>query len=181
MGITGASGVIYGIRLLQVLGDSNMETHLVLSDAAKQNILLETNFTVEDVEGFAFKAHNINNLAASISSGSFKTCGMVIAPCSIRTLSGVAHSYNENLIIRAADATLKEKRSLILVVRETPLHEGHLSLMLKAAQLGALILPPVLTFYHKPRKIEDLINHTIGKILDLLEIEHSLFKRWKGN
>ena len=180
VGITGASGVIYGIRLLEVLKELDMETHLVLTDGAKKNILLETTHTVEDVKGLAYKVHNIKNLAAPISSGSFKTEGMVIAPCTIKTLSGVAHSYAENLLIRAADVTLKERRRLILVVRETPLHRGHLELMNQVAALGGVILPPVPAFYHSPRRIEDLINHTIGKILDLVEIDHSLYKRWEG-
>jgi len=174
VGITGASGVIYGIRLLEVLKELDMETHLVLTEEAKKNILLETTHTVEDVKGLAYKVHNIKNLAAPISSGSFKTEGMVIAPCTIKTLSGVAHSYAENLLIRAADVTLKERRRLILVVRETPLHKGHLELMNQVADLGGVILPPVPAFYHSPRRIEDLIDHTIGKILDTMEIDHSL-------
>jgi 4-hydroxy-3-polyprenylbenzoate decarboxylase len=180
VGITGASGVIYGIRLLEVLKELDMETHLVLTEEATKNILLETTHTVEDVKGLAYKVHNIKNLAAPISSGSFKTEGMVIAPCTIKTLSGVAHSYAENLLIRAADVTLKERRRLILVVRETPLHKGHLELMNQVADLGGVILPPVPAFYHSPRRIEDLIDHTIGKILDLMEIDHSLYKRWEG-
>jgi 4-hydroxy-3-polyprenylbenzoate decarboxylase len=180
VGITGASGVIYGIRLLEVLKELDMETHLVLTEEAQMNILLETTHTVEDVKGLAYKVHNIKNLAAPISSGSFKTEGMVIAPCTIKTLSGVAHSYAENLLIRAADVTLKERRRLILVVRETPLHKGHLELMNQVSDLGGVILPPVPAFYHSPRRIEDLIDHTIGKILDLMEIDHSLYKRWEG-
>ncbi len=180
VGITGASGVIYGIRLLEVLKDLKVETHLILTDPAKQTILLETTFTVEDVEGLAYKVHNIKDLAAPISSGSFKTNGMVIAPCTIKTLSGVAHSYSENLLIRAADVTLKERRWLILVVRETPLHKGHFELMNRVADRGGIILPPVPAFYHSPRRIEDLIDHTIGKILDLMKIDHSLYKRWEG-
>ena len=180
VGITGASGVIYGIRFLEVLRELNIETHLILTGVAKKNILIETKFTVEKVEELAYKVHGIEDLAAPISSGSFKTDGMVIAPCTIKTLSGVAHSYNENLLIRAADVTLKEGRRLIVVVRETPLHMGHLELMYKVAQLGGVILPPIPAFYHFPRRIEDLIDHTIGKILDLMEIDHSLYKRWEG-
>jgi len=181
VGITGASGVIYGIRLLEVLKDLNIETHLVLTEAARNNILIETTFTVQDVEGLAYKVYSINDLTAPISSGSFKTDGMVIAPCTIKTLSGVAHSYTENLLIRAADVTLKERRRLIVVVRETPLHKGHLESMSKVAELGAVILPPIPAFYHSPRSIQDLIDHTIGKILDLMEINHSLYKRWSGS
>jgi 4-hydroxy-3-polyprenylbenzoate decarboxylase len=180
VGITGASGVIYGIRFLEVLRELNIETHLILTGVAKKNILIETKFTVEKVEELAYKVHGIEDLAAPISSGSFKTDGMVIAPCTIKTLSGVAHSYDENLLIRAADVTLKEGRRLIVVVRETPLHMGHLELMYKVAQLGGVILPPIPAFYHSPRRIEDLIDHTIGKILDLMEIDHSLYKRWEG-
>jgi flavin prenyltransferase len=180
VGITGASGVIYGIRLLEVLKDLGMETHLVLTEAAKKNILLETTFTPEDIEGLAAHVHSIDYLAAPISSGSFKVDGMVIVPCTIKTLSGVAHSYNEDLLIRAADVTLKERRRLILVVRETPFHKGHLELMLKLAELGGIILPPIPAFYHFPRRIEDLIDHTIGRVLDSMGIEHSLYKKWEG-
>ena len=180
VGITGATGVIYGVRLLEVLKDLNIEAHLILSDAGKKNILIETEFSIPYVESLAYKIYDVNNLAAAVSSGSFKTSGMVIAPCTIKTLSGVANSYNDNLMVRAADVMLKEKRRLILVVRETPFHKGHLDLMSKVADLGGIILPPVPAFYILPRKIEDLIDHTVGKILDLMDIEHSLFRRWEG-
>jgi len=180
VGISGASGVIYGIRLLEVLKELDWETHLVISEAAKQNILIETSLTVKDVEDLADKVYDPKNQAASISSGSFKTSGMVIVPCAIKTLSGVAHSFNENLLIRAADVTLKERRRLILVVRETPLHKGHLALMRKVVDLGGIILPPVPAFYIVPKTIEDLIDHTIGKILDIMEIDHTLYQRWEG-
>jgi len=180
IGITGASGVIYGIRLLEVLKEKELETHLILTEAAKENILLETSFTVQQVEALAYKVHPINNLAATISSGSFVTEGMVIVPCSIKTLSGVANSYNDNLLVRSADVTLKERRKLILVVRETPLHKGHLNLMYKVADFGGMILPPIPAFYNSPRHIDDLINHTIGKILDQIGIDHSLYTRWNG-
>jgi len=180
VGITGASGVIYGIRLLEALKDLGIETHLVLTEAAKKNILLETTFTPEDVEGLASHVYNVDDLAAPISSGSFKTDGMVITPCTIKTLSGVAHSYNENLLIRAADVTVKERRRLILIVRETPLHKGHIELMLKVTELGGIILPPIPAVYHSPRMIEDLIDHTIGKVLDIMGVEHSLYKKWEG-
>lgn len=180
VGITGATGVIYGIRLLEVLMELNTETHLVLSEAAKRNILLETNYTVEDIEKMAFMIHDARNMAASISSGSFKTDGMVVVPCTVKTLSGIAHSYNDNLIVRAADVVLKERRRLVLVVRETPLHKGHLELMSKVADIGGIILPPIPAFYFGPQQIEDLIDHTVGKVLDLLDIDHSLFKRWEG-
>lgn len=180
VGITGATGVIYGIRLLEVLNAMEIEGHLVLSEAAKKNITIETDYSTEYVEKLAYKVHDIRNMAASISSGSFKTDGMVIAPCTIKTLSGVANSFNDNLIIRAADVVLKEKRRLILVVRETPLHKGHLALMSKVADLGGIILPPIPAFYHSPRRIEDIIDHSVGKILDLMDIEHSLYERWGG-
>lgn len=180
VGISGASGVIYGIRLLKVLKETELETHLVISEAAKQNILLETSLTVKEVEDLADKVYDPKNQAAAISSGSFKTSGMVIVPCAIKTLSGVANSFNENLLIRAADVTLKERRRLILVVRETPLHKGHLALMQKVTDLGGIILPPVPAFYTSPKSIDDLIDHTIGKILDVMEIDHTLYKRWEG-
>lgn len=180
VGITGASAVIYGIRLCEVLMDLNVETHLILSEAAKRNVLLETDYSVQDIEKLVSVVHEPANMAASISSGSFKTDGMVVVPCTIKTLSGIAHSYNENLIVRAADVALKERRRLIVVVRETPLHKGHLELMSKIADLGGIILPPVPAFYFLPKQIEDLIDHTVGKVLDLLEIEHTLFKRWEG-
>lgn len=180
IGITGATGVIYGIRLLEVLKELGIEAHVMLSEAARKNILIETSYTMEAVEALAYKIHNIRNMAASISSGSFKTDGMVIVPCTIKTLSGVAHSYNDNLIVRAADVVLKERRRLILVVRETPLHKGHLELMSRVADLGGIILPPIPAFYHAPKTIDDLINHTVGKILDLMDIDHSLYRRWEG-
>jgi 4-hydroxy-3-polyprenylbenzoate decarboxylase len=180
VGITGATGVIYGIRLLEVLHELDVETHLVLSESAKKNILLETTHTVGYVEQLAYENHNVKNIGASIASGSFKTDGMAIVPCTIKTLSGIANSFNDNLMIRAADVVLKERRKLVLVVRETPLHKGHLRLMTEAAELGATILPPVPAFYHSPRTIQDLIDHIVGKILDSFDIEHSLFRRWDG-
>lgn len=178
--ITGATGVIYGVRLLAVLRDLDIESHVVLSEAARQNITIETDIAIKDVENMASTVHDPKNMAASISSGSFKTDGMVIVPCTIKTLSGIANSYNDNLITRAADVMLKERRRLILVVRETPLHKGHLELMSRVADLGGIILPPVPAFYHYPKKIEDLIDHIVGKILDLMDIDHNLFQRWEG-
>ncbi len=180
VGITGATGVVYGVRLLEVLRDLKVESHLILSAAGKENIRIETKYTVEYVEKLASEVHDVSNMAASISSGSFRTDGMVIAPCTIKTLSGVAHSYNDNLVVRAADVVLKEKRRLILVVRETPLHKGHLDLMSRVADLGGIILPPIPAFYHAPKRIEDIVDHTIGKVLDLMDIKHSLYTRWKG-
>ncbi|OPY69422.1 MAG: 3-octaprenyl-4-hydroxybenzoate carboxy-lyase partner protein [Syntrophorhabdus sp. PtaU1.Bin002] len=178
VGISGATGVMYGIRLLEVLKEAAVETHLVLTESAKKNILIETDESVEYVERLAHTNHDVNNLAASIASGSFRTDGMVVVPCTIKTLSGIANSYNDNLLVRAADVMLKEKRRLILVVRETPFHKGHLRLMHDVADLGAVILPPVPAFYHAPRTIQDLIDHITGKILDLMDIEHNLFQRW---
>jgi len=180
VGITGASGVIYGIRLLKTLKNLAIETHLVLSDSAKDNIAIETGYTGEDVEQLANVVHDINDMAAPISSGSFQTSGMIIIPCTIKTLSGVANSYNDNLIVRAADVVLKERRRLVLVVRETPLHQGHLELMLKVTQIGGIIMPPVPAFYHKPETIDDIINQTIGKVLDIFSIDGKLFNRWGG-
>ena len=180
VGISGASGPQYGIRLLEVLKDfKNVETHLVISEAAKLNIQLETDRTIEQVEALAHFTHSNSDLAASIASGSFRTEGMVIAPCSVKTLSGLANSFNLNLLLRAGDVILKEKKKLILVFRETPLHLGHLRLLTQLAEVGAIIMPPVPAFYHNPKTILDLIDHTIGKILDQFGLEHQLFKRWK--
>ena len=180
VGITGASGVIYGIRLLEVLRDLKVEAHLILTEAAQQNIQIETPFTVEDVEGLAHEVHDVRDLAAPVSSGSFVTSGMVVAPCSIKTLSAIANSYNENLLVRVADVTLKEGRRLVLLVRETPLHLGHLELMVKAARMGAVIMPPVPAFYHSPKSLGDIVDHTVGKVLDLFGLDAKLFRRWEG-
>lgn len=178
IGITGASGAIYGVRTLSLLRERDFETHLVLSGTGKKVIELETDYTVRDVEGMANFTYDDNDLGAPIASGSFLTGGMIIVPCTVKTLSGVANSYANNLIERAADVTLKEKRKLVLVVRETPLHKGHFRLMSLATDVGAHILPPMPAFYHRPIKIEDIIDQTVGKIFDYLGIEHDLFKRW---
>ena len=178
IGISGASGVTYGVRLLSVLKENDYKTHLIISEAGKLNIKIETNHTPDEVQAMADYVYDHKNVAASLASGSFLTEGMVVVPCTIKTLSGIANSYNENLLVRAADVTLKEKRKLVLVVRETPLHKGHLRLMTMAADMGALILPPVPSFYHIPKTIEDIIDQTIGKILDYMGIEHNLFSRW---
>ena len=180
IGIAGASGVIYGVRMLQLLEDTDYETHLIISEAAKLNIEIETRYKAKEVAAMADYTYDHKNLAASLASGSFLTEGMVVVPCTIKTLSGIANSYTENLLVRAADVTLKEKRKLVLVVRETPLHKGHLRLMTMAADLGAHILPPVPSFYHMPKTIDDIIDQTIGKIFDYIGIEHKLFKRWNG-
>jgi 4-hydroxy-3-polyprenylbenzoate decarboxylase len=178
VGISGATGAIYGIRLLEVLSKSDVETHLVITEAAQKTILMETSLKVGDVKSLAKVSYDIKNLGADISSGSFLSEGMVIIPCSIKSLSGIANSFNENLLIRTADVTLKERRKLVLVVRETPFHLGHIELMLQASRMGAILLPPIPAFYFHPRTIDDLINHTIGKVLDLFGINHHLFNRW---
>jgi 4-hydroxy-3-polyprenylbenzoate decarboxylase len=178
VGISGASGVTYGVRLLQVLQQSDYETHLIISKSGELNIEIETDYDPADVKAMADYVYDHKNVAASLASGSFLTEGMVVVPCTIKTLSGIANSYNENLLVRAADVTLKEKRKLALVVRETPLHKGHLRLLTMAADMGAHILPPVPSFYHMPKTIDDIIDQTIGKIFDYIGIEHDLFKRW---
>ncbi len=180
VGISGASGVIYGIEILKELAKLDLETHLIISESGKKNIIIETAYSVRDVESMADNVYDDKNLEAPPASGSFLTNGMIVAPCTIKTLSGIANSYSGNLLIRAADVTLKEKRKLVLMVRETPLHKGHLHLMTKAADMGAHILPPIPSFYHHPKTIEDIIHQTIGKVFDFLEIEHRLFKRWGG-
>ena len=178
IGISGASGVIYGVRMLSLLKEKDFETHLILSEAGKKNIEIETNFKSSDVTAMAHFTYDNRDVGAALSSGSFLTGGMVVVPCTIKTLSGIANSYTNNLLVRAADVTLKEKRKLVLVVRETPLHQGHLRLMTMAADMGAHILPPVPSFYHQPKTIEDLIDQTIGKVFDYLGIKNDLFKRW---
>ena len=181
IGIAGASGVTYGVRLLSLLKETDYETHLIISEAGKVNIEIETDYKADEIEAMADYTYDHKNVAASLASGSFLTRGMVVVPCTIKTLSGIANSYTENLLVRAADVSLKEKRKLVLVVRETPLHKGHLRLMTQAADMGAHILPPVPSFYHMPKTIDDIIDQTIGKIFDYLEIEHNLFKRWDGD
>jgi len=178
VGISGASGVTYGIRLLNLLKETEYETHLIISEAGILNFEIETAYKPAEVKAMASYVYDPRNMTAALASGSFLTEGMVVVPCTIKTLSGIANSYNENLLVRAADVTLKEKRKLVLVVRETPLHKGHLRLMTMAADMGAHILPPVPSFYHQPKTIEDIIDQTIGKIFDYLGIEHNLFKRW---
>jgi 4-hydroxy-3-polyprenylbenzoate decarboxylase len=178
IGISGASGVIYGVRMLSLLKEKDVETHLILSEAGKKNIEIETGLKSSDVTAMARYTYDNKDVGAALASGSFLTEGMVVVPCTIKTLSGIANSYTDNLLVRAADVTLKEKRKLVLVVRETPLHKGHLRLMTMAADLGAHILPPVPSFYHQPKTIEDLIDQTIGKVFDYLGIKHDLFRRW---
>lgn len=183
IGLSGASGAIYGVRLLQVLRDvADVETHLVMSQAARQTLSLETDLSLRDVQALADVVHDARDIAASISSGSFKTAGMVILPCSIKTLSGIVNSYTDTLVTRAADVVLKERRPLVLCVRETPLHLGHLRLMTQAAELGAVIMPPVPAFYHRPQTLDDIINQTVNRVLDQFDIHlpEDLFTRWQG-
>lgn len=175
--------MIYGIRLLEILRQvDDIETHAIISTAAKRTILLETDYSIDQVQALADQVYNFNDIAASVSSGSFKTMGMVIVPCAIKTLSGIATSYNDNLILRAADVVLKDRRKLVLVLRETPLHLGHVRLMAQALEMGAILMPPMPAFYHRPKTIDDIINQTVNRILDLFDVEldQDLFKRWEG-
>ncbi len=182
VGMSGASGAIYGIRLIETLATmEDVEIHLVMSKGAEATITYETGRTPSDVAALAQVVHDERNLAAAIASGTFLTSAMVVAPCSIRTLSAIANSANDNLLVRAADVHLKERRSLVLVVRETPLHLGHLRLMTDVTMAGAIILPPVPGFYTLPQSIDDLVDHTVGKVLDVIGLsDHSLFPRWNG-
>ena len=181
VGMSGASGVIYGVRLLEALKkESDAETHLILSDSAKININLETEWSVKDVQALADHVHSNRDIAATIASGSFQTAGMIVVPCAIKTLSAIANSYADSLIVRAADVILKERRRLVLVPRETPLHTGHCELLYKASQLGAIIAPPMPAHYIKPQSIDDLVNHHVGRILDLFDIDSTFVKRWQG-
>lgn len=181
VGISGASGAIYGVRLLQVLRDvTDIETHLVMSQAAQT--LSSKRIFLREVQALADVTHDARDIAASISSGSFQTLGMVILPCSIKTLSGIVHSYTDGLLTRAADVVLKERRPLVLCVRETPLHLGHLRLMTQAAEIGAVIMPPVPAFYHRPQSLDDVINQTVNRVLDqfAITLPEDLFARWQG-
>jgi 4-hydroxy-3-polyprenylbenzoate decarboxylase len=177
--ITGASGAIYGIKALELLRTvENLETHLVVSAAGLRTIGEETSYSFEAVRALAHVTHNYKDIGASIASGSFKTRGMLIAPCSVRTLSSVAYTLNENLISRAADVCLKERRRVVLLLRETPLHHGHIEAMERATRSGAIIMPPVPGFYHKPKSIDDMLNQTVGRALDLFDIDTRIVKRW---
>lgn len=180
VGISGASGTIYGVRLLEVLRDIAIETHLIMTETAKRVAELEAGYTAEQVEALADVVYGNDEMDAAVSSGSFQTMGMIIAPCSIKSLSGIAHSYDDTLLTRAADVVLKERHKLVLVVRETPLHLGHLRLMTAATETGAVILPPVPGFYCQPKTIADIIDHTVGKMLDQFGLESHLFERWPG-
>ena len=180
--ISGASGVTYGVRILEVLNKlKEIETHLIISPSAERIVKTECNIDdIDKIKRLADIVHDFKDIGAKVASGSFLTEGMVVIPCSIKTLSGIANSYNENLIIRAADVCLKERRKLVVVVRETPLHLGHIELMEKVTRIGGVILPPMPSFYHEPENIDDIVNQTIGKVLDQFGIEHNLFRRWNG-
>ena len=181
VGISGASGVIYGIRLLEVLRDApDVETHLVMSNAARMNVSIETTWTVDQVESLADHVHGFKNIAAPIASGSFPMDAMVVAPCSMKTLSAVVNAYSDNLLVRAAEVTLKERRPLVLMPRETPLHVGHTRLMHEAALMGAIVAPPMPAFYNQPQSLDDVVDHSVGRVLDLLGADTDLVRRWDG-
>jgi 4-hydroxy-3-polyprenylbenzoate decarboxylase len=181
VGLSGSSGLPYGIRLLEVLRKlGSHEVHLILTEAAKLNISVETDWRVKDVEALADVVHNPMNISASIASGSFRTEGMIVAPCSIRTLSAITNSFADNLLVRAADVTLKERRRLVVMPREAPLHVGHCKLLYEASQLGVIVFPPMPTFYGRPRTIDDMLDATVGRVLDLFGIDAGLVKRWTG-
>lgn len=180
VGMSGATGAIYGKRLIEVLKENGVRIHLVISEMARRTIELEMDISPSEIERLGDFVYSNDDLDARISSGSFRTEGMVVAPCSVKSASAIASSYNHNLLVRAADVTLKEKRKLVLVVRETPLHLGHLRILTSLAELGAVILPPMPAFYFRPRNIEDIVNHTVGKVLDQFGIEADLFRRWDG-
>lgn len=181
VGISGSTGAIYGIRLLEVLrGVAGIETHLVVTLAGRQTIAIETDYAMRDVEALADVTHHHANIAAPIASGSFPAAGMIVAPCSMKTLAGIASSFSENLLLRAADVTLKERRPLVLLARETPLHLGHLRHMVALTEMGAIIAPPVPAFYHRPTSLDGIVNQTVNRALDLLGIHlpEDLFRRW---
>lgn len=178
--ITGASGSIYGVRLLEILRDLKFETHLIISKAAHITLTKETDYNIEQIKSLASYNYNYNDIGARISSGSFKTSGMIIAPCSMNSLAQIANGIEDNLISRAAGVILKERRLLVLMCRETPLHSGHLENMLKLSNYGAIIAPPVPAFYNLPRSIQDIVNHSVTRVLDLFDIETGLINRWDG-
>lgn len=178
VGISGASGVIYGVRLLQLLRNAGVETHLVMSKTAEVTFAYETRLKIAEVKAQAHTCHRIDDMAASISSGSFQTIGMIVAPCSMRSMAEIASGVTSTLLTRAADVTLKERRRLVLMVRETPLHTGHLRAMTALSEMGAIIAPPVPAFYAKPASIEDMVDHTVGRVLDLYGIDVGVVERW---
>lgn len=180
VGITGATGVIYGIEILRALKRLGQPAHLIISEMGARTLALETDIGAAEVRGLAEQVYSNRDLAAAVASGSFRTRGMVIAPCSVKTLSGIANCFSLNLILRAADVTLKERRPLVLVFRETPLHLGHLRLMTAAAEMGATLVPPMASFYTRPQTVADIVAQTVGRALDQLGIQHELIARWSG-
>jgi 4-hydroxy-3-polyprenylbenzoate decarboxylase len=181
IGISGASGAIYGVRLLETLREQDdVETHLVMSSTGRMNIQIETDWKIKDVESLADVVHRNNDVGAMIASGSFQSDGMIVAPCSMKTLSAIVNSYADNLLCRAADVMLKERKQLILVPRESPLHSGHCRLLYQAARMGIAIAPPMPAFYNRPQSVDDIVNHTVGRLLDLLGLDSGLVKRWEG-
>lgn len=181
VGMTGASGAIYGIRLLELLARvPGVETHLVMSNAGRMNIALETDRTPAEVAALAHCVYEVRDIGASIASGSFRTAGMIVAPCSMRTLSAIVHSGADNLLVRAADVVLKERRTLALMPRETPLHLGHCRLLTAAAEMGAVLVPPMPAFYNRPASLQDIVDHTVGRVLDLFDIDAGVVQRWAG-
>jgi 4-hydroxy-3-polyprenylbenzoate decarboxylase len=180
VGMSGASGAVYGVRILEQLQDTPIETHLIVSKAARWTLADETDLRLSDVAALADVVHPNQDIGANIASGSFRTMGMVVAPCSVKTMSEISSGVTSTLMARAADVTLKERRRLVLMVRETPLHRNHLRTMADLAELGAIIAPPVPAFYTKPQSLDDLVDHTVGRVLDLFDIETGLVKRWDG-
>lgn len=180
IGISGASGAIYGVRMLEALRDTPVETHLVMSPMAQVTLATETSYRLKDVQALADELHQPKDLGANISSGSFKTMGMVVAPCSMRSLAEIATSLTSSLLTRAADVVLKERRKLVLMVRETPLTLVHLRNMATVSEMGGIIAPPVPAFYQRPETLDDIVNHSVGRVLDMFDIEHQLVQRWQG-
>ena len=178
--MSGATGSVYGVELLRALKRHEVPTHLIVTEMAARTLAIETDMSLDELRALASFVHSVKDLSAAVSSGSFRTRGMVVVPCSVKTLSGIANSFSYNLLIRAADVTLKERRPLVLVFRETPLHVGHLRLMLRAAEMGAIILPPLPAFYQRPKTIDDLVRQTVGRVLDQLGIDNDLAERWAG-
>ncbi len=178
IGISGASGIVYGVRMLEMLKDTDIETHLVMSQSAELTLGYEMDIKTKDVHALADEVHSVKNVGASISSGSFPTMGMVIAPCSVRSMSEIASGITSTLLTRAADVILKERRKLVLMVRETPLHTGHLRTMTSLSEMGAIVAPPLPAFYNKPESIDDIVDHSVGRVLDLFDIDAGVVKRW---
>jgi len=180
LGISGASGAVYGIRLLEILRELNVKTHLIITKPAQITIAQETDYTLDDVKKLSFKFHGSNDIAACISSGSYKTIGMIVAPCSVKSVAEIANGLGGNLLSRSADVMLKERRKLVLMVRETPLHSVHLRNMLTLSEMGAIIAPPAPAFYNNPQSLDDIVNHNVGRMLDLFDLDSDVVKRWKG-